>query len=395
MEYTVSTGMKIFYGLLAIGMFVFSVFLVNVYNPSVTHAVLLFPLFLTAGAVLIIVNLIKRGIVIDDHSILCNNLFSRKELEFTRIKGCRIGQKAIYIEPLSSDDPTIVIGNYSDLTKSDELARWVKAHFKDLDSIDLEKERQELSQNPELGSTEAERQGTLKRAKNIAITYNIAGIALSFAMIFYNAKTGTIILLSYPLIGVMIMIFSKGIIKFISKAKRSVYPSISLGMALPSFLLLIKSLGEYSIFQSNHLWSPALIISGILFALFYFRGINKSIGSIKGQIAFMLILALLYGFGSALQINCAFDNSPLKTYDATVFSRRMQNGRSRSYFLTLSPWGPRRKVQETEVHRRLYNVTAIGDTVKVNFKEGLLHVPWFIVTRDQEGRASRDSSLIK
>jgi len=382
-EYTISTGMKIFYSLVAMAMFVFSVYLINIYNPSVSYAVLLLPLFLAAGAVLIIVNLVKRKVIIDAHSVLCISLFSRKELGFTLIKGCRIGQKIIHIEPFSTKDPTIIIRNYIDFKKSDELAGWIKNNFKDLDSIDLKEEQQKLLQNTGLGLTEAERQETLKKAKNIAIIFNIIGLVSGFVMIFFNNKLSSIILLSFPLIGDVIMIFSKGVIKFLSNYKRSVYPSVMLGMVLPSFMLLIKSLGEYTIFKSNNLWLPALIISGIMFALFYFQGINKSIGFIKGQVVCMFILSLLYGFGSTLQINCVFDNSSPEIYAATVLRHRMQHGKSNSYFLTLSPWGPMQKVQETEVHRALYSVAANGDTVKVNLKEGLLHIPWFIVTRNK------------
>jgi len=383
--------MKIFYSLLALGMLGFAVYLVANYNPAVSRLVLLLPVILAAGSVLIIVNLVKRKVVINDQNVLCVNVFLTRGLDFTKIKGCRVGQKTIYIEPLSPDDHRIVIGSYNDLDGSEELTRWIKDHFKDLDSTDFGREQEVLLQNSRLGSTEVDRQKSLKKSKGIALAYNIFGSGLGIALLFPNDKLSIIILLVLPIVGVMIMLLSKGVIKFVSDSKRSPYPYIAPGAALSGFALLLRSLNDYTLFRFNNLWLPAFIISGILFVLIYIRGIDKSVKPVWGQVIFMLILALLYGLGSTRQLNCAFDNSRQMIYEATVLGHRIYHGKSNSYYLTLSPWGPRENKEEAEVRKGLYNNIAIGDTVEVNFRQGLFHIPWFIVT----GAASSRPVLIR
>jgi hypothetical protein len=133
----------------------------------------------------------------------------------------------------------------------------------------------------------------IKKANKIAVAYNICGIALGFILIFFNNKLSIILLLACPLAGIFIMAFSKGLIKFISSAKRSPYAFIMPGTMLPGFILLIKSLDQYTILQSGLLWLPALLISGLLFALFYFWGINRSIGPLGVQVLFMAAIAML------------------------------------------------------------------------------------------------------
>jgi hypothetical protein len=391
-KYTISTGWKIFYGLLAIGMLVFAIFLTTIDNPGISQAILLFPLLITAGSILIIVNLVKRKVVINDHSILCVNVFLRRELEFAAIAGCRMGSKAILLQPINAGDRRIVIGNYTDLERSEELAGWIRDHFKDLDSIDLRKGQGELLQDSRLGSTEADRQKMLKKCKDVALAYNILGAGLGISLLFFNGKPSIIVLLAIPIAGVVIMLFSKGIIKFVSDSKRSPYPYIAPGAAISGFALLIKSLYDYTLFRFDHLWAPAFIISGSLFVLFYIPGINRSVKPVWGQAVFMAVLALLYGFGSVRQVNCAFDNSRQVIYDAIVLSHRVYRGKRTSHYLTLTPWGPRANEQEEEVNKRVYNHVAIGDTVEVNFRQGLLHIPWFIV---EEGRPVNRPVLIR
>jgi hypothetical protein len=377
-EYTIAPGMKIFYGVLALAAFSFALFTLSTFRHFVLAA-WLFPFLFMGFALLIVVNLLRRKVVISEHSILCVTLFSRKELDFAAIKGYRIGKKAIYLEPVATGDPTITIGNYSDLNKGKELARWVKAAFEDLDEIDLENQQREVGQNAAWGSTEGKRRSNLSRAKNIAIVYNLVGLVLGFVLIFSNDRTIVLLLLVYPLIGVALMIFSKGMIKFTSNSKRSVNGYILLGVILPSFMLLIKSLVEYNLFRYDHFWLPVVLTSAVLFALYYIPGINRSMKFIRMQTVVMAAFALLYGFGSVRQVNCAFDHSTPRIYEATVLRHRVSRGKSTSYFLTLGPWGLSGG-QEVDVHRSLYEAAGIGSTVRVRLGEGVLRIPWFVVT---------------
>ena len=381
-EYTISTGMKILYGSIATGAFVFSIVLFNMPNHSGGQAVLLIPFLFLAGSVLIIINLFKRKVIITDDSITNINVFSKKELLLSDIKGCRVGQKVISLEPVSSEQSKITISNYIDLKDNDLLASWVRGNFKDLDAADLKAEKEALLQNTDLGFTEEDRAAKLKKVKEITVLYNLVGLVVGFGAIFFdNTKPIVILLMCYPLLGVILMAFSKGLMKFLSNNKRSVYGFTLLGVILPGFILFIKSLSEYSLLTNDHLWLPLILMAAIIFTCLYLTGINRSVESVKGQIIVMLFAAFIYGFGSVRQINCTFDNTEPQIYNAVVLGHSISHGKSTSYFFTLSPWGPIQEQKQVEVSRHLYQDTYVGDTVKMNYRPGLLNIPWFVITK--------------
>lgn len=381
-EYTMSSGSKIFYSVLAAGLFVFSLLLLSIYNSSIGPFVLLISALLLIGSLLITLNIYRRKVIIYNDSIVCTRLFTTRELSITDAKGCRIGNKVIYIEPVTETDDRITISNYDDLRDSDELVKWIKNNFTDLDSIDLKNNQNQVYQNPQLGYTEADRNEKIKRIKELAWAYNIWGGVMSFIMIFFNNMFSLLVLLITPLIGIIVMATSHGLTKFVSNSKRSVYNFILIGFWLPSFMLLIKSLNEYSLLNMDNLWLPAIITSGFLFMLMFFYGINRSVASVTGQAVFMFVLCLLYGFGSILQVNGFFDSSKPQIFNAVVLDSRVSHGKSNTYLLTLNAWGPRHEIKEVEVHKSLYKITSIGDTVKVSLRPGLLHIPWFEVSKD-------------
>jgi len=381
-EYNISTGMRLFYGLLAIATFGFSIFIFTIKKaPNVSGAVYLIPLVIMSFGILIIVNIVRRKIAVTGDRLLCVNLFTRKELAIAAIKGYRIGQKNIIIEPLSSNDSKIIINNYSDFGDSDELAKWVKDTFKDLDAIDLENEHNKLLQDTSLGITERDREENLKKAKQVAPAYNLIGMVLGFGLIFFESKLGTVLLIFYPLAGIVVMIFSKGLVKFLSNKKRSVYGFVIPGFVMPAFVMFFKSLSNYSVYQYDHIWLPFMLIAFAVFGLLYATGINRSVESVTGQAAVMLVVALIYSFGSILQVNFVFDQSQLKIYHATVLDHHVTHGKHNSYYLKLSKWGPMEVEKNEDVGQHTYYNTQIGDTVEIDFKDGLLNIPWYIVTK--------------
>jgi hypothetical protein len=362
-------------------MFVFSLVLFGMYRSQISPAVLIFPLILIIGSIWVTVNIIKRKIIIYDDRILLINAFSIKEVAIANIRGARVGEKVIYLELLSETDNKVTITNYIDFMDSDGLAKYFKENFQDLNSLDLVAEKQRMLKNNELGYTEGERQQKLVNARNIATAYNITGMIIGFSMIFADSNPAVLTLLLYPVVGLLIIVFSNGLIKFLSDSKRSVYAFVMLGFVLPCFILLIKSLFSFSLFNINHLWFPAFAISAVVFSLLYIFGINKSVPPIAGQAIVMLIVAVIYGFGSARQINCQFDESKPEVYKAAVFDHRVVHGKSNSYYLTLSKWGPSNKIGEVEIQGGLYRNVNIGDTVHVNYKKGLLNIPWFTISK--------------
>jgi hypothetical protein len=380
-EYVISPGTKVFYGLIGAGAVVFALVLMSQFKPGTAVGLVILPFgFLALGA-LIFINLGRKKVILSETSIRCISLFSTKEMEFSAVKGCRVGSKTMYLVPLSADDSTMIIGNYSDLEGSEQLAAWVKAHFKDLEQADLDKSRTEVMQDPAWGATEKERRKNLDNVEYLAWAYNGFGFLLGMTLIAVSGRVVTLLLLVYPLLGVALLFSNKGMIKFISGGNRSVRAPMAIGALLPCFVLFGKSLEEYALFSLAPLWLPALGVSALLFVVFYIRGISRPMGTVWLQLVFMGVMALLYGFGAVREVNCGFDASRAQVFSARVMDHRVQGGRGKSYYLTLGRWGPVTEENDVEVQREVYHAIQIDDTVRVELRGGLLGIPWVVVRK--------------
>ena len=149
-------------------------------------------------------------------------------------------------------------------------------------------------------------------------------------------------------------------------------------------LFLLKFITEFKILSFDNIWLSIGIVFSIMFGLLCFKGVNKSVESVIGQIVVMLIFSVLYGFGSVRTINCVFDKSKEITYNANVIDQHISSGRHTTYYLKLGTWGPQNKNEDEEVSKKMYNKTQIGDTVNVKYKEGFLKSPWFVITSKQK-----------
>lgn len=377
-EYKISVWNKTFNGILAIIIiFIASMFFFNLQKQK-NLFFLIIPLCLLMLSILIIVNIIKKRLVINKKDILCINLFSTKQLNLSSIKGYRLSDKTIKIEPISENDSIISIKNYKTFENSENISEWITQNLKDLDAQDLEIEKQKFLKDTSFGISESEKLEKLEITKKIANSYNIIGGLLAFLSLLTTENFSYIIQFAIPIIGI-ILIYCFDLIKLISNPKKSIYSSILIGFILPCVYLLLRSF-KFHILSHDNIWLPIGIIFSIMFSLLYFKGINKSIKSVNGQVIGMLIISFLYGFGSAMIINCVFDKSKETIYNAKVIDQHISRGKNTSYYLKLSTWGPQKKIKNETVSKKMYDQTNIGDTVNVKYKQGFLNTPWFVIT---------------
>ncbi len=142
------------------------------------------PIIILALAALLIISRFRRKVIISSERIVLITTFSTKELPTADIKGVRLGEKVIYIEPLSTLNPKIAIGNWSDISDVEDLTAWLRENFIDLDVADLKNEKDKLLHDTNLGFTEKEREEKLAKAKRVALVYTITGVATGIASIF-------------------------------------------------------------------------------------------------------------------------------------------------------------------------------------------------------------------
>lgn len=221
----------------------------------------------------------------------------------------------------------------------------------------------------------------LKKAKWVAFTYNILGFVGNILFLFSISSLHTEILmcLIYPLLSIPIMKFSGGLIKFSSDSKQDGSYDISIGFLISLLFLFLISFFAYQIFSYKNLWLIIGIATLVMTTIICLTGLNRLRDNIRLQIIGVFIISLMYCFSGMMIINCEFDNSPPKIYNATVLDHRVETGKHTSYLLMLSKWGPMDERKEEDISKTLYKQVSIGGTVKVYFKKGLFNAPWYQV----------------
>lgn len=87
----------------------------------------------------------------------------------------------------------------------------------------------------------------------------------------------------------------------------------------------------------------------------------------------------LCGYSLTVALNAHLDKGQISPYRSTVTRKYESHGRSTSYTLYLAPWGPFEGTNRVGVSSRVYQDTAIGDSVCLNLHPGALHAAWFEV----------------
>lgn len=118
-----------------------------------------------------------------------------------------------------------------------------------------------------------------------------------------------------------------------------------------------------------------LIILGLTHKLVERNNPNKSL------IYFVVIGNIaLYSYAATYGINCVYDNSEPKVYQAKVIDKSISRGRRHTtYFLKVEPWGHHHDAEKISVAPSQYKETDIGNTVLIDYKEGLLNIPWYYI----------------
>ncbi|MFI5158761.1 MAG: hypothetical protein ACHQF4_07835 [Sphingobacteriales bacterium] len=217
---------------------------------------------------------------------------------------------------------------------------------------------------------------TMSKAKGISIAYNMVTFIFLAFIVAENSKPLVAFLISYVLLGIGLMLFSKGSIKFVSNSKKSKAGFTMMGIFFSSFILLLKSFG-YTLTSNDGLWPPFLIITVVIFITIYLCGINKPIGTIVGQVTIMLIVSFILGLAITRQANCLFDNSLPQLIHATVESKWVEHSKGTHYHLKLTSWDSNPSPKDIEVSDTTYAKYFSGNTIDVDLKTGLLEIPWF------------------
>ncbi|WP_299988634.1 hypothetical protein [uncultured Pontibacter sp.] len=336
-----------------------------------------FIVFLSIG----LLDTIKGRIIVHEDRIQVIKTLSDRSLQFDEIKGYRIAQGYLYVESTIPDKKRLKFS--SSIGNSDAFYTWLTNSFPHLDDVEIIEESQEILTNAHYGRTVEEREATFNAARKKAKVLNwTGGLACAWALFWPEPYEYAILTaIAIPLITLITIKFSDGLFR-LNENKESTYPSVSLAMFAPSFALGLRGLLDFNIFEYSNVWILMSILSGILFAIFFYRNQEFNFRRAKGYVATssIAIVLLCYSYGAVIMLNCFYDTSESQQYTATVVNKRISTGKNTSYYLELTKWGNQVKNDEVSVTEEFYNQFENGDEVTVYFQKGQFDIPWFFLT---------------
>jgi hypothetical protein len=327
-----------------------------------------------------LIEVIKAKHIITDDKLIYEGAFRRKELPLANIKGYRIDQHYTHIFPNTSTDPKIRIGYSSE--NYENLQRWFANRYPDLDTLEQEQEVAKLLQDDELGRTPSEREEALNKAKKAAQILNVMGGATALWLFMHPQpyQWAMIAGLIVPALATIVLWLHNGVIR-LDERKNSAYPSLAIAVIGPTLSLLLRVLLDFDILAYAPLWPQAAAVACIA-AIALSVGSRDFIFRNDSRVSLLftvLISAALYGFAGTLSYNCAFDEGTATIHEVQVLDKHMSGGKTTTYYLKITPWGPRPNNEDVTVTQDYYEQVKAGDRVEIYAMPGRLGVPWFTV----------------
>ncbi|PQJ74523.1 hypothetical protein [Polaribacter gangjinensis] len=95
----------------------------------------------------------------------------------------------------------------------------------------------------------------------------------------------------------------------------------------------------------------------------------------------LIFNVFLFSYAGTYGVNCVFDNSEPIVYETEVIDKRISKGRRgrKTYYVKVNPWGHHYDKEEISVANSQYEEIQIGQTIKIDLKVGLFHIPWYYI----------------
>jgi hypothetical protein len=164
--------------------------------------------------------------------------------------------------------------------------------------------------------------------------------------------------------------------------KKSAYPSVVEAFFVPSMGVLLRMLFDYNIISYNNGWIVVALLTAGLFVLYQIPtgGFKPRTAADYIFLALFPLVTFCYSFGSITLANCMFDESPPVSYHTTIVDKRISEGKTTTYYLTLEPWGDLTEPEEVKVSRAEYEQANNDDRITITQRKGYFGMPWITVT---------------
>ena len=220
----------------------------------------------------------------------------------------------------------------------------------------------------------------IAKAKALTKSLNIIGVvATIWAFLFplpYNMAVLACALV--PVVSILVMASLKGRISFEMKKRKTEEPYLTFALAGPPAALAWRALNDFHILVFDKVWMPTIAVSLIFSVLIFFFSADLKRKPV--YLLVTLIFGFIYGYGMVVEANCLPDKSVPRTYISKVLDKRTSyTSKSHSYYIKVAPWGPKTEGHEISIKKRGFDRIKVKDEIKINLKEGMLGIPWFII----------------
>jgi hypothetical protein len=380
-EYALKASSRIFLlplGILFVILALFFGTMVHVSGANDAMPALVVALFAGFG-IYMLAQLTRARLVIDGTRIEVRSAFTTKSADRSEIEGFRTisTRNGSYTQlVLKSSMGTINVPNSFD---TDEAYRLWFRPIPDLDQISRRQILDEIEQNAELGATPEERLSALATAKTwgvfLSIVAGVAAAAMAFAPEEFRLVPACVLVL-LPIAAVLLLTRSP-LLYAVFKPKADPRADLVFILILSGFGLMVNAGRAHFVSFKPLLYLIVPVCAVYLGALM--SATRK--GALRpGTWIALLFFAGMYSVGLGVALDTLGDRGQAQTYAAQVMGKHVSQGRSTSYSLTLSAWGPFDSTNRMGVSAETYSTVDIGGLICLSLHPGNLHIPWYQTT---------------
>jgi len=383
-EYTIGLRRKVLMYIISVAILAAGVYLYASAGPAdkTLHAVVAALLWLLA--VYLLCYYTRKKVTITRTHIIFQGAFTRNELLKSDIEGYKIDKDNL-IFVANPPGKMLYISRCNTLVNYAELLEFA-ANFKNIDAKQYQNEFDTMLHDNAIGSTPKERKQNVEATKKRCTIINYAGIGVavyefvSVDLFRYALIAGLV----FPLLVMCLFYAKRSIITFNSyTGEGSVYPNLTNALIAPVLGMLLKAILGWDLLSYTAIIWPAIAIAIVLLVLFIFILNDANIKTRSNQVtlAHIAFFIFLYSTIATININCEFDNSDALVYKTTVTDKRYTTGKNAAHYITIDKGGPLQQPTEITIGKSFYEAVHVNETIKLNAKPGLLHIPWFYVSQ--------------
>lgn len=326
----------------------------------------------------------RYKLIVHEQAIEEQSLFGGSTLAFHEIKGFRVMSNWIVIVPVQANKKVIKVAG---LENMDLFINWLIDEFNNLDEQDIIDEEKEILSNLDFGTHETERDARWQQAKMVSKVLNGIGIAAGIWLFFFPEPYTLAIVMNglIPLYCIVAILYFRGLIRLnLNDKERSAYPTIFMGILLPSAALSLRALMDIDVVDHSMVWLP-ITLAGVGLAGIALVGTKevdfKGIGSYIAVLGLGLLFSA-YSYGLLISTNVCFDDSKSLIHEVQIIDKKVEGGKVDTYHLVLSAWGSKPEGSKISVSKAQYDQLEIGTSINIYQQAGYWNIPW-IFTPDE------------